>query len=158
MVPERQIRLRDTAEDRTGYGLPLVVEHFDVRIKVHAETTGIDFKNEALAFLGMEAKPFVRLVRAELAVDGSRRGKDIARRFQRTVSAVTVDVCRRIATERGLNTVALSGGCFQNRMLLADVIPALEQEGFQVLTHHQVPCNDGGLSLGQVAVAHQTRE
>lgn len=82
----------------------------------------------------------------------------IARRFQRTVAAVTVDVCRRIATERGLNTVALSGGCFQNRMLLADVIPALEQEGFQVLTHHQVPCNDGGLSLGQVAVAHQTRE
>jgi len=82
----------------------------------------------------------------------------IARRFQRTVATVTVDMCRHIAAERDLDTVALTGGCFQNRLLLADLVPALRQAGFQVLLHHQVPCNDGGLSLGQVAVAQYMGE
>nr|MBA2552330.1 hypothetical protein [Geodermatophilaceae bacterium] len=50
-------------------------------------------------------------------------------------------------------TVALSGGVFQNVVLLELVTDGLEQEGLRVLSHTQVPCNDGGISLGQVAVA-----
>ena len=50
-------------------------------------------------------------------------------------------------------TVALSGGCFQNRVLFEDVLRRLEAEGFAVLTHAQVPANDGGLALGQAAIA-----
>ena len=62
-------------------------------------------------------------------------------------------VCQQISGESGLRTVALSGGCFQNRLLLALVVPRLEQAGFRVLLHQQVPCNDGGISLGQAVLA-----
>jgi hydrogenase maturation protein HypF len=79
---------------------------------------------------------------------------EMAVRFHHTVARITVDVCERIAGDTGLGTVALSGGCFQNRLLLALTLPALQQAGFQVLYHRHVPCNDGGLSLGQAAIAH----
>jgi hydrogenase maturation protein HypF len=49
-------------------------------------------------------------------------------------------------------TVALSGGCFQNRILFEEVARRLEQQNFVVLSHAQVPANDGGLSLGQAAI------
>jgi len=49
--------------------------------------------------------------------------------------------------------VALSGGCFQNRLLTEWGAAALERAGFEVLLHRQVPPNDGGISFGQVAVA-----
>jgi hydrogenase maturation protein HypF len=79
---------------------------------------------------------------------------EIALRFHQTVAQMTVEVCQRIAGDTGLRTVALSGGCFQNRLLLALTVPTLRQAGFHVLLHRQVPCNDGGLSLGQAAIAH----
>ena len=63
-------------------------------------------------------------------------------------------MCERIAYETGLHTVALSGGCFQNRLLLAMVVPRLREMGFSVLLHRHVPCNDGGISLGQAVIAH----
>jgi hydrogenase maturation protein HypF len=63
-------------------------------------------------------------------------------------------MCRRISAETGLKRVALSGGVFQNRLLLEKTGAALRSEGFEVLTHRQVPCNDGGISLGQVVVAN----
>lgn len=50
--------------------------------------------------------------------------------------------------------MALSGGVFQNRLLLRLTIEALEREGFDVLTHRLVPCNDGGISLGQAVIAN----
>ena len=78
----------------------------------------------------------------------------IAWRFHQTVARMIVDVCQRIAGETGLSAVALSGGCFQNRTLLRLVVPALEARSLQVLLHRQVPCNDGGLSLGQAVIAH----
>jgi hydrogenase maturation protein HypF len=52
-----------------------------------------------------------------------------------------------------VRTVALSGGVFQNKVLLEQVTMRLGQAGFQVLTHRLVPSNDGGLALGQVAIA-----
>jgi hydrogenase maturation protein HypF len=79
---------------------------------------------------------------------------EMAVRFHKTVAQMTVEVCARIANDTGLHTVALSGGCFQNRLLLALTVPALLASGFQVCHHRQVPCNDGGLSLGQAAIAH----
>ncbi len=63
------------------------------------------------------------------------------------------EMCRLIAQETGLTQVALSGGTFQNRLLLKLTAAALEREGLSVLTHHLVPCNDGGISLGQAVVA-----
>jgi len=85
--------------------------------------------------------------------DGVSVGK-MAYRFHVTVAEMMRVVCERIARETGLRTVALSGGCFQNRLLLALVVPRLRDAGFRVLLHRQVPCNDGGISLGQAVIAH----
>ena len=83
---------------------------------------------------------------------------EIGLRFHQTLAAMLTTVCQDIAAETGLQTVALSGGCFQNRLLLALAGPQLAQAGFRVLVHRQVPCNDGGLSLGQAALAHYCAE
>ena len=53
---------------------------------------------------------------------------------------------------RRFNTVALTGGCFQNRVLFEEITRRLEAEYFTVLSHAQVPANDGGLALGQAAI------
>jgi hydrogenase maturation protein HypF len=61
--------------------------------------------------------------------------------------------CELLRESSGLGTVALSGGVFQNLLLLGTVVSLLEARGFQVLTHSRVPPNDGGISLGQAVVA-----
>lgn len=76
-----------------------------------------------------------------------------AARFHNTVVASIVRVCEWIRHERGLRRVALSGGVFQNEWILSRTTAALRECGFEVFTNTQVPPNDGGLSLGQVAVA-----
>ena len=77
----------------------------------------------------------------------------ISARFHTTLVAVVGEVCCRVRTETGINTIALSGGVFQNCLLAEAVIIRLEKDDFVVLTHSLVPPNDGGLSLGQAAVA-----
>jgi len=78
---------------------------------------------------------------------------EISAQFHHTLSAMVTQLCLRARKESGLNTVALSGGCFQNRQLLHLTAHALRVEGFQALLHKQVPCNDGGISLGQAVIA-----
>ena len=77
----------------------------------------------------------------------------IAARFHNGVAAVIEEACVLLRERHGLSTVALSGGVFQNLLLLDRVVGRLEQHGFGVLLHSRVPCNDGGISLGQAVVA-----
>jgi len=79
----------------------------------------------------------------------------ISSRFHNTIVRVIADVCERIRTQDGLDVVALSGGVFQNLYLLTRTVAALEQKGFSVFTHEQVPTNDGGIALGQAVVARR---
>ena len=81
----------------------------------------------------------------------------ISARFHNGVADMIVSGCRRVRDESGLATVALSGGVFQNALLLRRCRDGLVDCGFRVLTHRQVPPNDGGLSLGQAAVAAAVR-
>ncbi len=78
----------------------------------------------------------------------------IAMRFHNTVARMIVDMCHVISEQTGLNQVVLSGGVFQNRLLLRKGIGLLEAGGFKVFTHQQVPTNDGGISLGQTVIAN----
>ncbi|OGN99720.1 MAG: carbamoyltransferase HypF, partial [Chloroflexi bacterium RBG_13_52_12] len=78
----------------------------------------------------------------------------IAARFHNTVARMILETCQIISSKTSLNRVALSGGVFQNRLLLRIIVPLLESADFEVYTHRQVPCNDGGISLGQVAIAN----
>jgi hydrogenase maturation protein HypF len=81
----------------------------------------------------------------------------IATRFHATLAAVLARVCERVRERTGLDAVALSGGVFQNVWLLQAAMGRLEAAGFRVYTHHQVPTNDGGLALGQAAIAARRR-
>ena len=103
-------------------------------------------------------EPFVvrgtDLIRA--VVDDVRSGVAvpvIAARFHAAVVAAIVAACARVREARGLTMVALSGGVFQNVLLVERTVAALEAVGFRVLTHVRVPPNDGGISFGQAAVA-----
>jgi hydrogenase maturation protein HypF len=76
----------------------------------------------------------------------------VAARFHNGMAALVVEVCELVRRDTGLGTVALSGGVFQNVLLIERCVVGLEGAGFSVLTHRRVPPNDGGISLGQAAV------
>lgn len=77
----------------------------------------------------------------------------VAARFHNALAQIIVDVCGALRARRGLSLVALSGGVFQNLLLLERTVNALETAGFRVLTHSRVPANDGGISFGQAVIA-----
>jgi hydrogenase maturation protein HypF len=77
----------------------------------------------------------------------------ISAKFHHTLIRLFADFCDVVRRESDLNRVVLSGGCFQNATLLSGLIQALHDKEFAVFTHQQVPANDGGISLGQAAVA-----
>jgi len=77
----------------------------------------------------------------------------VAARFHRGLADAVVELAGQLSSGLGLETVALSGGVFQNRTLFEAVSAGLRQRGLQVLAHRQVPTNDGGLALGQAAAA-----
>lgn len=84
------------------------------------------------------------------------RGRDpgeIARAFQRGVAAGVRDCVTELCRAYSLDTIVLSGGVFQNELLLEDIKSLLEGAALKVWTNHAVPPNDGGVSLGQAALA-----
>lgn len=83
-------------------------------------------------------------------------GEPIARmaaRFHNGVARLALEACRVVRQEQGIRTAALSGGVWQNKFLLEHTIPMLENDGFRVLIHRQVPANDGCIALGQVMIS-----
>jgi hydrogenase maturation protein HypF len=94
------------------------------------------------------------LVRAALDdLAGGTPREVVAARFHNGVAALIEAGCLLLRDAHGLDDVALSGGVFQNVLLLEQAVSRLESHGFRVLTHSRVPCNDGGISLGQAVVA-----
>lgn len=91
---------------------------------------------------------FADLLRRHL--DGEDPEK-LAYEFHVGLAEMTVEACVRISEQTGIHTVALSGGCWQNRLLLTLTEDGLLAKGMTVLTHHLVPPNDGGIALGQAA-------
>ncbi len=77
----------------------------------------------------------------------------VAAKFHNTAAAFLSASARRAGEITGMKTVALSGGCFANRYLSARLANLLRTDGFEVLTHREIPCNDGGIALGQAVIA-----
>lgn len=77
----------------------------------------------------------------------------IAARFHQSLAEGLAEICGTLRARTRLNLIALSGGVFQNSLLLRRLKTRLEGQGFEVLTHRLVPPNDGGISLGQAAIA-----
>ncbi len=116
--------------DTAAYGLPLVRD--DGRLVLDAR--------ETVAAVARDSAAGVPVPR-------------IAARFHNAVAAATTAACITLAGERGLDTVVLSGGSFQNRLLLERVAGDLRHAGVRVLVPERLPPNDGGISFGQAAVA-----
>jgi len=77
----------------------------------------------------------------------------IAARFHQTIAAASAEICHQARQRTGVNQVGLTGGVFQNLLLTEMLEQRLQELDFQVFKHQQVPPNDGGLALGQVAIA-----
>ena len=95
---------------------------------------------------------------AHLAADLANRRPvpEAAAAFHNGLAKGLVEAAMAAAAEEGLTTVALSGGTFQNQLLASCVMRDLEAAGLEVLIHNRVPANDGGISLGQAAIANAT--
>ncbi|MGE4173782.1 MAG: carbamoyltransferase HypF [Methylocystis sp.] len=114
------------------------------------ETRAYTFKISGSDLIDIDPAPMWRALCGDL-----RRGvaaAAIARRFHLGLAESIAVVVMRLAAARRFETVALSGGCFQNRLLFESVRDRLRETGFEALSHADAPANDGGLSLGQAAI------
>jgi hydrogenase maturation protein HypF len=110
-----------------------------------------DFEWLAGAPIQILPAPIIRGV-----VEDARNGLSIAEisiKFHKTLIELFTEICLAIRRNTDLDRVVLSGGCFQNSILLKGMIHRLASSGFEVFAHQQVPTNDGGISLGQALVA-----
>jgi hydrogenase maturation protein HypF len=99
----------------------------------------------------LDFRPLLRAVVRD-RLHGREVGK-IARSFQLGIAQGLCDTLTTICGDQGLDTVVVSGGVFQNELLLEDLKSLLEESSLQIWTNHAVPPNDGGISLGQAALA-----
>lgn len=116
-----------------------------------AVTTDIDSQ-----ILVLESAPMWLALFADLAAETPL--SRVSARFHRGLAKAVVEMVRRttascIGAVTASPRVVLSGGCFQNRVLLEAVTAGLESDGFECLSHRSVPTNDGGVALGQAAIA-----
>jgi hydrogenase maturation protein HypF len=85
-----------------------------------------------------------------------RSSAEISATFHRTMAEIVAAVCDQVRNTDGVRSVALSGGTFQNMLLLTQTVELLEEKGFVVYKHRRVPANDGGIALGQAILADRT--
>ncbi|TFG45873.1 MAG: carbamoyltransferase HypF, partial [Dehalococcoidia bacterium] len=133
---------------------------YDAQAAIELEMAAEDVETKDSYPFDIVVNGSVRVVRLrrlfEGIVDDMANGvgtAEIAARFHNTVVDIISDVCQSLRNDRGLDTVALSGGCFMNRRLLRQAVERLSSDGFKVYAHREIPTNDGGISLGQVVVA-----
>jgi hydrogenase maturation protein HypF len=98
----------------------------------------------------IDTRPLIRSIAD--GIGSGRRAALISRDFHETVAHTITAVCVRLRDRTGLNTVCLSGGTFQNAVLLGRSVYLLAEAGFRVFSQARVPTNDGGIALGQVAI------
>ena len=106
----------------------------------------------------IDLQPLFAALLHDMAASRGTTTAQMARRFHRTVADMIVRVCCLLREETGLDRVALSGGCFQNRLLLEMTLPLLREASLRPLLHRQAPTNDGGVALGQAVIAHYAME
>jgi len=84
-----------------------------------------------------------------------KSNSEISLKFHNTLAEIILNICQKLRKETKINKVALSGGVFQNEILLEKSVKLLENDNFYVFFNKQVPTNDGGISLGQAWIANK---
>jgi hydrogenase maturation protein HypF len=120
--------------------------------EVYPFDLGVPVRGESMqAPLVVDTRPLIRAVSED--VIGGVPTTSIARRYHSTMVSMIAAVCDRLRLATGIEVVVLSGGVFMNVLLTSEAVARLASDGFRVYRHQRVPPNDGGLSLGQLAIA-----
>lgn len=141
------IRTASTFEGEASTALQYRAEAWN---KAHPSTDAIPLEAPEMDAEGFLTLPTDRLVQDILTRRLAGESVDrLAMEFHRRLAGKIAGAVQAAREQTGLTAVALSGGVFQNRLLLELTVELLEQMKFHVLTHHLVPPNDGGIALGQ---------
>ncbi len=97
-------------------------------------------------------KPLIKCIVSD--IEAGIKAEKISARFHNTIARIALDMSIYIRTLKGINSVALSGGVFQNMFLLDRIYELLKSRNFNIYTHHRVPTNDGGIALGQAVIVN----
>jgi hydrogenase maturation protein HypF len=124
---------------------------YSVKIQSRKSVSEKSACDGAQPYFEIDTSPMVEEVLNDLA--GGKGKGEIAAKFHDWTAMMILEVCKLIRDERALTTVCMSGGVFQNRLLLETSAFLLAEAGFQVHWNSRVPTNDGGLSLGQATAA-----
>jgi len=148
-------RLFDVAAGILGLG---TVIHYEGQAAVELELAAQTAHGQLLPYRISQDQPRIIDFMPTFAAlaEAVRQGTNVnflAACFHVTVAQAVVDMVKLIRQDTGLKTVALSGGVWQNIILLGKVVGMLQQDGFHVYSNQRVPLNDGGLALGQALVA-----
>jgi hydrogenase maturation protein HypF len=112
------------------------------------EVDGYEFPFEKAE---LDFRPVLRgIIRDRLC---GRDSREIARAFHRSIAVGLKEALTQLCSAHDADTIVLSGGVFQNELLLSDLKRLLEHDALEIWTNHTVPANDGGISLGQAALA-----
>jgi hydrogenase maturation protein HypF len=129
--------------------------NYEAQAAIELEATVIPDEESAYTFELRETEidplPVIQAIVAD-ARAGLSKGR-IAARFHLAVARMVDNVCRLLQKKEGIGDVVLSGGVWQNQVLLSHTMRLLDQSGLQVYLHRRVPTNDGGIALGQAAIA-----
>ena len=127
------------------------LEHLAVQHPTPAETYPFPFVSDELDF-----RPLLEAVICDRL--RGRRVHEIARTFHKTLAQAIREAATRLCVSSEVDTIVLSGGVFQNQLLMRDLKMLFRTTGLQLWTNHLVPPNDGGISLGQAAIAAYANE
>ncbi len=136
------------------------VAHYEAQAAIEMEMVSLEteecyeykLKETEAGPLIVETTTIIKQIVDDL-IQGIDKSK-IAGKFHQTIAKIILDLAHLFASKKGIKTVALAGGVFQNNLLLKKSVALLRKSGFQVLLKRRVPVNDGGVSLGQAAIAH----
>jgi len=130
------VRLESNYEGQAAMQLEAIAERTE-------DSYPFDFDGNVIDF-----RPAIQALARDIA-----RPSLAAGRFHSTVAQAAAEVCDKLRSKTGLTRVCLSGGTFQNALLVELTVERLQRSGFEVFLHSRVPSNDGGLSLGQAVIA-----
>lgn len=147
------VRLSSTFEGEASTALQFAAERFEESGRPLPEWDGPTFSRDMDGRMCLATDALVgEVLHRRLSGEDSDA---LAWLFHDGLSAQIAAACERSRESTGVNTVALSGGCYQNLLLLRLTVNRLREAGFRVLTHSLIPPNDGGIALGQAVYAMQ---
>ena len=152
---ECAIALENTAAeymDKNADALEKCMEDNEaLHIKIREDSKG-NLLADQIEFADQIAENMLQAGELSLEIQENFRQAE-ALQFHAAIIRMTVEICEKIRSKTGENTVALSGGVFANRILLRGCIGYLRKKGFMIYWNESVPSNDGGISLGQAFLA-----